>query len=166
VPAGVMAGHIATKVNPVYPPEAKKAHVEGAVNAVTQWTYQPYLLNGEPVSVDTSITVNFQLGPPPAPLLPGRVRVSSGVMAGQKIKGSMPVIPPEAREQHVSGAVVTHVLIGKDGKVIEVTPISGPEMLRPSYVDAIRTWEYRPFLLNGEPVEVDTTITINFNSGG
>jgi protein TonB len=96
----------------------------------------------------------------------GPARISGGVMAGQNLTKVAPVYPAEARAAHVSGAVVLHAIIGKDGTVENLTVISGPEMLRASALDAVRQWTYKPYLLNGEPTEVDTTITVNYNFGG
>ena len=158
-----------------------------ALLAVQQWTYRPYLLNGRPVEVDTIATLQFGdatqtpapasyvggvmggTGTPaqmPSTLPPGRVRISAGVMATQLIKRVWPVRPTVAKEQRVSGAVVMHVVIGRDGRVQEISVISGPQMLRESYVDAVRQWEYKPYLLNGEPVEVETQITEIMDFGG
>jgi protein TonB len=76
------------------------------------------------------------------------------------------VYPPIARAAHVSGAVVLHAIISKTGTVQNLQVISGPEMLRASALDAVRNWRYKPYLLNGDPTEVETTITVNFNFGG
>ncbi len=89
---------------------------------------------------------------------PTRVRVSGGVMAGQLTKKVDPV--PSA--DHMIGAVVLQVVIDTEGKVEEATAVSGPSSLRESAVTAVRQWVYRPFLLNGEPVEVQSTVTVNF----
>ena len=89
-------------------------------------------------------------------------RVSGGVMAGQILTKVAPVYPPDAK---VSGAVVLRAIIGKDGIVQNVTALSGPEILRASAIEAVRQWTYRPYILNGNPIEVDTTITITFNRG-
>ncbi len=85
---------------------------------------------------------------------------------GLKISGANPVYPPIARAAHVSGAVVLHAIISKTGQISNLTVVSGPEMLRASAVDAVQNWRYKPYLLNGEPTEVDTQITVNFNFGG
>jgi outer membrane biosynthesis protein TonB len=89
------------------------------------------------------------------------VRVSGGIVAGSILTNVSPVIPEEARCQHIGGSVVTHVVIGRDGKVVSAVPISGPDLLRKPYVDAIKQWTYRPFEIDGQPVEVETTVTIN-----
>jgi protein TonB len=62
--------------------------------------------------------------------------------------------------------VVLHALISKTGTIDNLSVVSGPEMLRAAALDAVRTWRYKPYLLNGEPTEVDTTVTVNFNFGG
>jgi protein TonB len=110
------------------------------------------------------------IGSAPAPVVkiapPKRVNVSSGVVAGLKIGGVNPTYPPIARAAHVSGAVVLHAIISKNGTIQNLQVISGPEMLRSAATEAVRTWRYRPYVLNGEPTEVETTITVNFNFGG
>ena len=94
---------------------------------------------------------------------PRRVRISGGVAAGN-IRSKVDLkYPAEARAAHVSGSVVLHAIIGKDGTVQSLTVISGPEELRASSIDAVRQWTYKPYLLNGEPVEVETTILLNYN---
>ena len=100
----------------------------------------------------------------PKPAAP--VHISSGVIAGNKLSGSSPLYPPIARAAHVSGTVVLHAVISKAGSIQSLAVVSGPEMLRANAVAAVQDWRYRPYLLNGEPVEVDTTITVNFLFGG
>jgi len=73
-----------------------------------------------------------------------------------------PNYPDEARRQHIEGQIVLHALIGIDGAVKELTVISGPQELTQSALEAVKRWRYRPSLLNGNPLEVDTTITVNF----
>jgi protein TonB len=111
------------------------------------------------------------IGNAPAPVVKvappkGPARVSSGVVAGLKVSGSNPVYPPIARAAHVSGSVVLHAIISKAGSIQNLQVISGPEMLRASALDAVKTWRYKPYVLNGEPTEVETTVTVNFNFGG
>jgi TonB family protein len=93
----------------------------------------------------------------------GPARISGGVMAGQIISKVNPIYPPEARASGTSGTVVLHAIIGKDGTVQQLNVISGPPMLAGSAIDAVRQWVYQPYLLNGEPVEVDTTVTVNYS---
>jgi protein TonB len=76
------------------------------------------------------------------------------------------VYPPIAKQAHVQGAVVLHAIIGKDGRIKNLSVISGNAMLTQAAVDAVQNWKYKPYLLNGEPTEVDTTVTVNFSFGG
>ncbi|HEY9138292.1 MAG TPA: TonB family protein [Terriglobus sp.] len=92
--------------------------------------------------------------------------VSSGVIAGNKLSGATPVYPAIAKAARVSGAVVLHAIISKTGEMQRLTVVSGPEMLRSSAVAAVQTWRYRPYLLNGEATDVETTVTVNFSFGG
>jgi TonB family protein len=108
--------------------------------------------------------------PPPLPAMTGKPiglpqRVSAGVMAGNLISNVVPVYPEEAKAQHVQGAVVLRARISKEGTVKDVQVISGPPPLIVSAIDAVRQWKYKPYLLNGEPTEVDTTININYTFG-
>lgn len=89
-----------------------------------------------------------------------RVHVASGVMAGTKISGDNPVYPQEAKDQRVQGTVVLDATIGTDGAVEYLHVVSGPTLLQQSSLDAVKTWMYKPFLLNGEPVEVQTQISV------
>ena len=93
----------------------------------------------------------------------GPVAVAPGVMQGQRLGGPNPVYPPDAKKAKVQGKVLLDAVIGKDGTVEKLTVISGPEALQKSSLDAVRQWTYKPFLLNGEPVEVKTTITVIYS---
>lgn len=93
---------------------------------------------------------------------PVRVRVSSGVSQGMIVSKVAPVYPPDARAARIQGSVVLGVIIGKDGGVQSERLISGDPMLAQSAIDAVKQWKYRPYLLNGNPVEVDTQVTVNF----
>lgn len=89
-----------------------------------------------------------------------KVMVSSGVMAKQKISGDNPVYPQEAKDQRVQGTVVLEATIGKDGTVEALHVVSGPTILQRSSIEAVKTWMYKPYLLNGDPVEVETQISV------
>jgi protein TonB len=78
----------------------------------------------------------------------------------------MPQYPAIARTAHVSGTVELHAIIAKDGSIEELSYVAGPPLLLKASMDAVRQWRYRPTLLNGEPVEVETTIDVVFNLGG
>lgn len=97
---------------------------------------------------------------------PQRVRVSGGVTAGNLVYGPKPPYPAIARTARVQGAVVLHAIISKTGTIENLQVVSGHPMLTQSAMEAVRQWKYKPYYLNGEPVEVDTTITVNFTLGG
>jgi len=221
VGANVMADQIVTKVTPAYPPLARQARIQGtvvlkaqigksgdvenmqlisgnpmlapaAIEAVKQWKYRPYLLNSEPVEVETNVTVNFTLADkPPAegvtgniavgpqggvvsgvvsstpgdqshPAVPQRVRVSSGVAVGLLVTKVQPEYPSDAKESRIQGVVLLNVIIDKEGNVENIQLISGHPQLAPAAIEAVRQWKYRPYLLNGNPVEVDTQVQVNF----
>ena len=73
-----------------------------------------------------------------------------------------PVYPSPARQGKVHGVVVLHALIGPDGSVLDVRPMSGPQELTPAAMDAVKAWRYEPYRVNGKPVEVGTTVAVEF----
>jgi TonB family protein len=95
------------------------------------------------------------------------IKVAGGVMAGQILEKKQPVYPAEAKANPVNGSVILHAIIGKDGTIENLTILKS---LRGDYdasaLDAVKDWKYQPYLLNGEPVEVETTITVNYSMGG
>jgi protein TonB len=97
---------------------------------------------------------------------PQRVRVSSGVQAGNLINKVQPVYPPIAKNARIQGQVVLQAVISKSGVVENLHAVSGHPMLIPAAVEAVKQWRYKPYFLNGEPVEVETTIQVNFTLGG
>ncbi len=92
--------------------------------------------------------------------------ISSGVTAGLLIAPMKPVYPRIAIAAHIQGTIVLSAIIDKSGRITALQVVSGPEMLRPAALDAVRVARYRPFLLNGEPTEVQTTISVNFRMDG
>lgn len=95
-----------------------------------------------------------------------KVRVSSGVAQGMLIREVKPHYPALARQARIEGTVVLQAAIGKDGTIQNLRVISGHPMLVPAAMDAVKQWLYRPYLLNGEAVEVDTQINVNFTLAG
>ncbi len=91
------------------------------------------------------------------------VRVSAGVMAGNLLTHVNPTYPQAARDAKIQGSVVLHAVISKEGTVENLQVISGPADLRASALDAVRQWTYKPYILNGEPTAVETTITVNYS---
>jgi protein TonB len=101
----------------------------------------------------------------PAPRT-GPIKVSQGVIAGLAISQPSPIYPPIAKAAHVQGTVILHAMISKNGTIEDLKVISGPPMLTGSALDAVRRWRYKPYILNGDPTEVETTINVNFTFGG
>ena len=98
----------------------------------------------------------------PATSRSGPVRISGGVMAGNLLTQVNPTYPDAARKAKIQGAVVLHAIIGKDGTIENLQVVSGPKELQGAALDAVRQWTYKPYRLNGEITEVETTITVNF----
>ncbi len=99
----------------------------------------------------------------PAP--PKTVSISSGVMAGNLLEKTMPQYPAIAKAARIQGVVVLQATISTTGLIENIRVVSGPPMLQQAAVDAVRSWRYKPYLLNGEPIEVETTINVVFNLG-
>ena len=97
--------------------------------------------------------------------IPQRV-VGAQRMADLIMRKVEPVYPPLARAARIQGTVTLRVVINKSGDVENVQLISGHPMLAPAAIDAVRQWKYQPYLLNGEPVEVETRVTVNFTLAG
>lgn len=93
------------------------------------------------------------------------VQVSQGVTAGWKIHDAQPVYPALAVTAHLQGDVILNALIGADGNIENLQAVSGHPMLIPAALEAVRQWRYRPYYLNGVPVEVATQITVRFILG-
>jgi protein TonB len=105
------------------------------------------------------------LPPPPKAAPPARIKQGGDVTAASIITQTRPVYPPLARQARIQGAVVLHAIIDKEGKVAQMEIVSGHPLLVQSALDAVKQWRYKPTQLNGEPVEVDTTIQVTFSMG-
>jgi len=221
VSSGVESGLLQSKIAPIYPPLAMQARIQGtvvlkviinrdgevqdislfsghpllapaAIEAVKQWKYRPYLLNGEPVAVETQVQVNFSLSDKPAPdgvagdtsggllggvlssvpttptpdstgsATPQRIRVTSGVSQGLLVKKVAPLYPSDARAQNIQGVVLLKAIIDKEGNIANLELITGHPLLAPAAIEAVKQWKYRPYLLAGQAVEVETQIQVNF----
>jgi len=97
---------------------------------------------------------------------PQRVRVSSGVQSGLLVRKVPPTYPPLARQARIQGTVVLQAQISKTGDIENLQLVSGHPMLAPAAIEAVKQWKYKPYLLNGEPVEVETTVQVNFTLAG
>lgn len=128
-----------------------------------------YTNSGEGVAGGTGNVLGGLIGsgpagpPPPPPTGPQRIRVGGNVEAASLINKIAPEYPPIAKTAHVSGTVILHAIIGKDGAIRELQYVSGPPLLMKSALDAVKQWRYKPTMLNGEAVEVDTTIDVVFS---
>jgi periplasmic protein TonB len=101
--------------------------------------------------------------PPPPKPKSGPLRVGGNVQAAKIINRVQPVYPPLARQTRISGTVRLHAIISKDGTIQQLEVVSGHPLLQQAALDAVRQWRYQPTLLNGDPVEVDTTIDVIFS---
>ena len=228
---------VTKRVQPEYPKQARDADIQGrvvlkvtispegdvsklelmsghpmlvpaAMDAVKQWKYQKYILNGQSAERETEAVVDFSLDTSedpsggaallPAPVVaadapdvkpggqaggviwgvisstpatprvatPQRVRVSAGVSNGLVVKRVRPEYPDEAKRGRIQGTVLMHATISRAGDVASIELISGHPMLAPAAIDAVKQWKYKPYLLNGNAVEVDTEIQVNFTLSG
>jgi protein TonB len=90
------------------------------------------------------------------------LRVSGLVVEGLLLRKTMPVYPPIGVAMHAEGTVVLTATISKTGTIENLRVASGSAILQQAALDAVRTWRYRPYLLNGQPVEVETTVNVTF----
>ena len=192
----ILPATLATPPVPVPPPppihiEARSAaatSVPAAPNAIRSTPLAPTLLHPTGPAVDAPPIAVIDIGNAHSPLPPGinsavpagphvtvgapapnpskRLTVSSGVLAGNLIAPIRPEYPQIARITRTEGAVVIDAIISSTGSIESAHVLSGPPMLQSAALAAVRQARYRPFLLNGQPTEVQTTITINFRLGG
>ena len=148
--------------------------VDSAVDAAKKWKFKPFIKNGKPVKVSTQLPMDFAFGdqvkdipikdsPAPAPgVAPGPRLIASGMATGLLIRRVNPIYPIEARRDGIQGVVVLRAVIDKDGRISQLSVVSGPKELAAPATGAVQQWRYRPYMLNGEPVQVQTEIRVNF----
>ena len=112
------------------------------------------------ISANSSLAMVPKLSKPA--LTVQRVRVSQGVTKGMVVYRVQPTYPPLARQARIQGVVVLTAIIDKNGNIQNLRLVSGHPMLTPAAINAVKQWRYKPFLLNGQPVEVETTVTVTF----
>jgi len=152
---------------------------DAALTAVKQWKFKTWR-DGKYVPVPAWADVEFDFKLPANLSTPGdnppeisgivlkggeapkSVRVSQGVTTGLLIHKVDPIYPPVAKAARIQGTVVLSAMIGKDGTIQSLRAVSGPRELQEAAIGAVQQWRYRPYLLMGEPVQVNTTITVNF----
>ena len=120
---------------------------------------------GTPGGVIGSVISNIPVPVPKLAPPPAVIRVSSGVEQGMLIRKIAPSYPPLARQARVQGTVTLEAMIGKDGTIEDLKIVSGHPMLAGSAVEAVKQWKYKPYLLNGSPVEVQTEIMVIYSLG-
>jgi TonB family protein len=143
-------------------------------SALNKWRFEPQLRDGKPIAFITRVAMTFandqpgmrQTRVPADPSAdPKVVKVAPGVASGNLITRVAPIYPREAHNEGIEGTVVLHARIGTDGAIHDLQLISGPPELTESAMDAVRLWRYKPYTVNGQPVPVDTTISVNFHFG-
>ena len=90
------------------------------------------------------------------------LRISQGVSQGLIVKKVQPVYPPQARQTRLEGIIELQARVSESGSISGVKQLSGDPVLGRAAMDAVRQWKYKPYFLNGEPVEVETQVTVNF----
>jgi TonB family protein len=155
---------------------------DAAIRAMKTWKFKPYFKDGHAVKVSTKMPFDFAFSdrikdlPETMPARaaggntgsssPQRISLPQGVSRGYLIHKVTPVYPMSARMNHVQGTVVLRAVIGKDGHIEDLHVVSGPSELTAAAIGAVEQWRYKPFLRDGEPVEVETNITVNFTLSG
>jgi TonB family protein len=165
---------------------------KSALDAAKKFKFKPYIKNGKAIKVATKLPFNFtfaekivekgfsadgsvieatrlKTGADRAGdsatsnnVPPQRVRVSQGVSEGMLVHAVAPVYPERARADRVQGRVILQAVIGRDGLIHDLKVVSGPTELAKAAIGAVQQWRYRPYVLKGEPVEVETEIQVNF----
>ncbi|HUO16332.1 MAG TPA: energy transducer TonB [Verrucomicrobiae bacterium] len=165
---------------------------QAALEAAKKWTFKPYIKNGRPAKVATRIPFDFTFAEkimtkgeaadwsattefPKRPAVSStgsansdsssRFDAPSGVIQGLLIRQIAPVYPPSARRDHIEGKVILQVDIDKEGRIENLTLLSGPKVLAAAAIGAVQQWRYKPYLLGGEPVRVRTQVEVNFKLG-
>jgi TonB family protein len=157
---------------------------KAAAEAFKKWRFKPFIRNGKPVKVSTELPFLFTSLSKPEEVdkrsgeneqvsqshasdsatlsSVKKIRVSSGVAEGRLIHKVQPIYPPEAKRKGTEGTVLLQITIGKDGLMKDVKLISGPPELADAAIGAVQQWRYTPYLLQGNPVEVESTVKVTF----
>jgi TonB family protein len=195
-----MSGQVLTQVNPIYPPDAKAAHVQGAVvldgiiskdgivkalqvisgpvelrvsaiDAVRQWRFEPYLLNGQPTEVETTITVNYQLDDDAdsqsqndesaTGVVPKKI--GGGVSRPVLIYSVQPEFSEQAKKDKVGGTVIIRLWVDEQGRPEHVRVLRGVgNGLDEKAVEAVKQYKFKPAMEDGKPVLVELNTEVNF----
>jgi protein TonB len=112
--------------------------------------------------IGSIVTSTSSLAAVPKLAAPQRIRISQGVTKGLLIHREEPAYPPLAKSARIQGEVVLSAVIGVSGEIENLQLVRGHPLLVPAAIAAVKQWRYKPYLLNGQPVEVETTITLVF----
>lgn len=173
------ASHYQFVAEPATPDSGQRAFCSdesGTVRASADGKAATCLSSGETVEDKAALIIHPPSAPPQTNSSSGtpagtsqsaqRVRILQGVSQGLLISRVPPIYPPVARAARVQGTVVLKALINQMGNVETLELVSGHPMLAPAAIDAVKQWKYRPYLLNGKAVNVETQITVNFALSG
>jgi TonB family protein len=123
----------------------------------------PFLDEDDSLPEPAAAPIAFVDPPPPPPPPPEEpVRVGQGIAEPAKLRHVPPVYPPEAIQARIQGVVILECTIGAEGNVVRVDVLRGVELLNEPAIEAVKQWRYSPTLLNGVPVPVKMTVTVNF----
>jgi TonB family protein len=138
---------------------------DAAEKTVKKWEFEPYLVNGTPVPVRTEITLNFNntLDHYRDPNGDAPVHLDERSAKGLIAKNVQPQYPQDARLAHIQGVVELRVIVGEDGRVHALHIIKGHPMLATAAYNAVRQWEFKPYVENGKTLPVDTKETVTFS---
>jgi len=169
--SGCDTSHYRVVAEPEVPDSGQRAFCSdesGTVRASADGKSATCLASGKVVEEKVPAAIHATGAPPQNNAASGtslpaqRVRVSQGVAAGLILSKVPPIYPPLARQARVKGTVVLKALINQAGDVESLELVSGDPMLTPAALDAVKQWKYRPYLLNGNAVYVETQVTVNF----
>ena len=141
---------------------------KAATQAVEQWKFEPFIKGGKAVKVSASLPFDFIFidNSSAVPHIDDAamkiIWVSEDPSHVRTLNRVQPAYPPLAKEARVQGAVLLTVVIGKDGGIRQVNVLSGHPLLVEAAVAAVKQWRYQPYLLNGEPVEIQSQISVVF----
>jgi periplasmic protein TonB len=120
---------------------------------------------GDGVLIPSLLSGSHPVMPVAPPPTTARVFRKSSILEGRLVRRVQPVYPQLARSARVQGPVVIFAVISKDGSIENLRVVSGHPLLAQAAKEAVNQWRYRPYILNGEPIEVETQITVNFVLG-
>jgi TonB family protein len=168
------------RVREAYPLNSDNAGLQDAArDQLLKWKLKPMVAKDVPVQVEAGLTFRFEttlaanatlpMAPVPSAVpafggtLSRPVQVSPGVLEGFLIDNPAPVYPPQAKQDHIQGEVVLALIVDKIGATNDIHVLTSPDRaLTDSAIAAVSHWHYRPYQLNGSPIEVQSTVTVRF----